>query len=763
VSAIATGPRASAATSPASKGSGLLEKLIAAVRPEFRVDVLVHDPDDPVLGVKPCAVADCDRPVRGNGLCGGHGRRWRLRGCPDRSELLTDPGPAQMGRRELSICTVRGCRYGSSGHGLCQRHRGKWDWAGRPDAAAWAASAPTLDSGGHPECSLPFCTVWTENSNRFCKGHQSRWRQAGRPDVTEFIADCERYGKAVTDFRGLPRQLKLELQYGVQCRRDEQSATAPPKVLRRSVLTAAESGVTSLLDLSDAEWQQRCGRPPGEARGGLRARSDFFLLYARGMVETLRDGSGWESEYPRDVWRLNRLPGLRHCASRPRPRSHLRFDRIAQSWLKDLAKRWVRLRLTSGLSIGTGVGDVQAVTRFSEFLAAATPDIDGLAAVDRALLERYLAWLTDQPGGVSANESRVGALHLFFQAIRQHGWDDTLPTTAVFFTGDFPRRRQRITRYLAEHVMAQVEQPANLDRWRHREGRLVTKILIRCGLRISSACSLAFECLLHDGQGAPYLRYFNTKMEREAAVPIDEELEDEIRAQQRRVLERWPDGNPNLLPRMTANANGRRSLAPDTYRMMMNRWLQTCDVRDEHGRPVHLTPHQWRHTFATRLINRDVPQEVIRVLLDHESTQMTAHYAKITDQTVRRRWEQATKVNIKGERVTLDPDGPLAQAQWAKTRYGMATQTLPNGYCGLPVQKSCPHANACLTCPVFITGPEFLPELREQRRRTLTLIDVSEGNGQARVAEMNKQVLTNLDRMITEVEGDEPAGAVDAG
>ena len=82
---------------------------------------------------------------------------------------------------------------------------------------------------------------------------------------------------------------------------------------------------------------------------------------------------------------------------------------------------------------------------------------------------------------------------------------------------------------------------------------------------------------------------------------------------------------------------------------------------------------------------------------------MTSHYAKITDQTVRRHWEQATKVNINGERVTLDPDGPLGQAQWAKTRYGMATQTLSNGYCGLPIQKSCPHANACLTCPVFLS------------------------------------------------------------
>ena len=95
--------------------------------------------------------------------------------------------------------------------------------------------------------------------------------------------------------------------------------------------------------------------------------------------------------------------------------------------------------------------------------------------------------------------------------------------------------------------------------------------------------------------------------------------------------------------------------------------------------------------------NRDVPQEVVRVLLDHDSHRMTSHYAKITDQTVRRRWEQATKVNIKGERVTLEPGGLLDQAQWAKTRYGMATQTLSNGYCGLPVQKSCPHANACGT------------------------------------------------------------------
>lgn len=84
----------------------------------------------------------------------------------------------------------------------------------------------------------------------------------------------------------------------------------------------------------------------------------------------------------------------------------------------------------------------------------------------------------------------------------------------------------------------------------------------------------------------------------------------------------------------------------------------------------------------------------------------------------------------------------------------------PHGYCGLPVQKSCPHANACLTCPVFLTGPEFLPELREHRGRTLTLITAAQVAGHSRVAQMNQQVLTNLDRMIEGVETPNPATAL---
>jgi hypothetical protein len=217
-----------------------------------------------------------------------------------------------------------------------------------------------------------------------------------------------------------------------------------------------------------------------------------------------------------------------------------------------------------------------------------------------------------------------------------------------------------------------------------------------------------------------------------------------------------------LFPRPTKNPDGRAPTASSTYRLALYRWLDRCDVRDTHGRPVRLTPHQWRHTLGTRLINRDVPQEVVRRILDHDSPQMTAHYARLHDTTVRRHWEAARKVDIAGEVVAIDPAGPLAEAAWAKQRLGRATQALPNGFCGLPVQKTCPHANACLTCPMFVTTAEFLPQHRAHRGQVIELITAAQARGQTRLAEMNQQVLGNLDRIIATLDDDASVGIKDS-
>jgi integrase len=612
---------------PGHGRAGLLEKLLAAVRAEFRTEVYRPDPQDPVFVAPACAVVDCDRVASQRGLCNGHVIRWRHRGRPGMQDFLADPGPPVRGRSALPACRVVSCHYGRHTNGLCSKHYDRWVCAGRPDPAVWDAAMLAASEGLPAECWLPFCTLWIENPGKvFCKNHHERWEHAGRPDVDRFVLDCELTGSANIDLRDLPPQLLLEMQYGLQCRADAHRRTTAPRAVMQAVRLAKAARVSSLLDLDEDQWRH-------SAKTRVVREPVLFLIETRDAVESLRDGAGWETEYPRDVWRLHKLPGITTpaTASVPRPRVRLRFDRIAQPWLRDLGKRWMRLRLTSGLSIAAAKAGLDALICFGEFLALV--GVDRLADVDRPLLERHLAWVASQPGGHGVKKTRISGLNLFFQAIRQHRWDDTLPGTAAFYPGDTPPAPAQVSRRLAEHVMTQVESEDNLNRWADPTGRLVTLVLVRCGLRISSALTLDFDCLVHDGHGAPYLRYFNTKMKREAAVPIDEELQKAIHDQQQRILERWPEGTTCLFPRPHANVSGNLRLPDGSYRQTLKRWLATCNIRDEHGRPVHLTPHQWRHTFACRLINRDVPQEVVRVLLDHESSRMTAHYARITDQT----------------------------------------------------------------------------------------------------------------------------------
>ena len=732
---------------------GLLEKLLAAIRPEFRQDVLAFGPADPVLGGTPCKVAGCARTGRVRGLCFGHDHRWRRQGKPDPAGFIATTDPRLKGHQKLASCRASGCLYGRKERGLCTGHLYAWQRAGRPELDSWLAALPAAaPEDPPPACLISYCDLWCHADLPFCLSHGNRWRERGRPDTGEYARSYEDDsvpGHERIDLSGLSAHLRLEVQYALQGRHDDGAIKIAPGAVQTVVTFLAASASPSLLDRDEDAWRQAwLQRFPGRASPGHGDSGRALLVYARRTVEELHAGRGWDVEYPRDAWRLRNLGVSEGPAT-------VRFTQVSQPWLKELAKRWIRWRLSSGTGAGSVTKGALAIARFSAFLASPAVNVTRLAQVDRELLERYLAGLHAELAGRNVHAERIGQLSSFLHAIRRHGWDDSLPASAMFHYDDYPKREQLLPRALAEHVMTQLEDPANLDRWNDPARRLITLILIRCGLRLGDALRLPFDCIVHDAGQAPYLLYQNHKMKREALVPIDEELKAQIADQQRRVRDRWPQGTPVLFPRGRANPDGSKRVSHSGYQHALDEWLRRCDIRDEHGQPARLTPHQYRHTLGTRLINMDVPQEVVRRILDHDSHAMTAHYARLSDTTIRRHWEKARKVSAAGQAVALDPDGPLAEAAWAKQRIGRATQALPNGYCQLPMVKSCPHANSCLTCPMFVTTAEFLPQHHAQRQATLQIITAAEAAGHNRVTEMNRQVVSNLDKIITALEADD--------
>ena len=68
------------------------------------------------------------------------------------------------------------------------------------------------------------------------------------------------------------------------------------------------------------------------------------------------------------------------------------------------------------------------------------------------------------------------------------------------------------------------------------------------------------------------------------------------------------------------------------------------------------------------------------------------------------------------------------------------------------MQQTCPHPNACLTCPAFLTGQSFLPQHREQLGRTEQLIELGRNNGNDRLVEINEATRVNLIAIIERAE-----------
>lgn len=711
----------------------LAKRLQALLRPEFAEPVILVDPADPVTGGPVCVATVCDRIAVHQGMCNRHYQRWDADGRPDVEAWAASVTAVTRWLQEPRKCTVGSCRRALCEHDLCHSHAVRWEQAGRPELGAWIAAGggrgrlPTA-----PECAFPTCTLDAEGAAGLCWSHRSRWIGRGRPPVQEWIESCMLWGRDKFDLRALPTPMRWEIAYAIQRRVDERRTKTRPESILWLIRALPGAGADSLLDHNPEHWTAYLGY--SSDRGYIERR---FLLDAVGYLHDLRDGVGWEEEYPRDVWLLRRI-------GHPSRDGQLRFDGIEAAWLRALTKRWIRWRLSTGIGVGTVRSDIRAVTRFAQaFLSLQR----GPQAVTRELIEAHLAHLAMEYPSPKMRTAYISAVAGLLRTTRQQGWEPRLDAHVDFYREDYPRPAHSQPRALAEAVMAQLEQPDNLARFKDPRGRLIVRILMSTGLRVGDGCKLALDCVVRDVHGAPYLHYTNHKMRREAFVPIDTDLADAIGRQQQAVLAELPSAT-YLLPRPTRNPDGHQPFSTATFRGELAEWLRDCDLRDGLGQPVHVTPHQWRHTYGTRLINLEVPQETVRRLLDHSSHQMTAHYARLADTTIREQWERAQKVNVQGQ--TLAPDSsPMADAVWMKNNLARAKMALPNGYCTLPLQQSCQYANACLTCPVFVTTAEFLPEHHRQLQATRALISQAEERGQDRVVEMNRTVETNLLAIIT--------------
>jgi integrase len=773
-----SGARALRALDSGAKPAGerpWIEVLAGALRPEFTAGVYFPESGEPILFGRACAVAGClcrgdARPGRSRSsvLCHGHLRHWRQAGSPEVDRWLADGVALVLPRcsQASEPCQAAGCARSRYTRSWCKAHLALWRRAGCLPGRDWAPLAPPVRAGAS-ECEAPGCGFKTTPRGRLCDYHDRSLRSArryrdGALDVEGYIEKLARdewVRRPHYDFRGLEEPLCSEFRFAIQERLDQQQHGVHYLTVLAAARWAGELGVSSLLENDDSWWsERRAERWPKEATG---VPALAFVRYARERLTRLSDRTGHVDPFAGDVWRTELLVSEFSYQHEKK----ISFVGLEPDWFRVLVKRWARFRLSCGsMTPGSLAGAVQAIGMFCKFVGAPGGLLGGPETLTRELLERYRAHITASGYSRSYKAQLLCAVKGLLDDVRLHGWEPALPATATYYRGEMPKRPDALPRFIDEHVMGQIDRSENIVRIEDLGTRAAVLILIKTGLRLIDVCRLSFEPLAHDAAGAPVLIYYNHKLKREAAQPVERALAEAIGSQQQRVRARYPDGCRWLFPSPRGNPAGERHLTCQTLRKRLYTWLEQSEVRDTYGRPAKVTPHQFRHTLATRMINNEVPAAVITRMLDHASSRMTDVYARLSDETLKREHEKFThRVNIHGEVIPLDPAGLISEAAWMKERLQRAKQTLANGYCGLPLQQSCPHPNACLTCDYFLTSEQFLPVHRQQLAETERLIAQAEAEGSERKREMNETVRLNLVRIIEGLESIADQGQGDTG
>ena len=172
----------------------------------------------------------------------------------------------------------------------------------------------------------------------------------------------------------------------------------------------------------------------------------------------------------------------------------------------------------------------------------------------------------------------------------------------------------------------------------HKDLIPVVWIAFKTGLRISDVLTLQNNCLAKVNGKYSIITDIAKTFVKGHRIPIDNKLADIIA-----VLiadsksKSTKDNNPNNY--IFAIYKGKRKGMPFTQHMVrahLNHLSKTKNIIDEQGEIFHFKTHQFRHTYAVKLLNGGADILTIQELLAHSSPEMTLRYAKLLDDTKER-------------------------------------------------------------------------------------------------------------------------------
>ncbi len=279
-------------------------------------------------------------------------------------------------------------------------------------------------------------------------------------------------------------------------------------------------------------------------------------------------------------------------------------------------KAW--LQLEKSLSKNSVLAYMSDLDRFTQFLSinheATKPE-----EVTLKLLESFLKWINELGMTASSQSRIISGLRSFYQYCLQEEITTHDPTALL----ETPKLGRKLPDVLSVPEIERIIQSIDLSTDEGTRNKAIIETLYSCGLRVSELLDLKLSCFFPD---AGYVRVTG-KGDKERLIPIGSAAIKYIDLYLQSVRVHLPIGKGHE-DTLFLNRRGRK-----LSRVMI--FLIVKDLTAKAQISKNISPHTFRHSFATHLVEGGADLRAVQEMLGHESITTTEIYTHLDREYLR--------------------------------------------------------------------------------------------------------------------------------
>lgn len=286
-----------------------------------------------------------------------------------------------------------------------------------------------------------------------------------------------------------------------------------------------------------------------------------------------------------------------------------------QAYIKGF-KAWLQLEKSlSDNSVEAYLHDIEKLTAYLQ----ATEQSLTPAGVRLHDLEQFIRWVNEVGLTVASQARIISGLRSFFKYCMLEQITTSDPSLLL----EAPKMRRKLPDILAFEEIEQLIAAIDLSKPEGTRNKAILETMYSCGLRVTELVNLRLSCLFMD---VGFIRVIG-KGDKERLVPIGRDAikfiniyRDTVRSKMEIVV-----GEEDIV---FLNRRGHR-----LTRVMI--FLMLKDLVKKARIDKNISPHTFRHSFATHLVEGGADLRAVQEMLGHESITTTEIYTHLDREFLR--------------------------------------------------------------------------------------------------------------------------------